>query len=410
MTSKTQNAVKTSATRRPTCKHCKKRFTTSNKTAMFCSRECKQANANSKVKKDPMDKAMKCAFFYYLARECMRAGTLEILRGHTVETLSALHELYKANMRYNGYGDRNDYELSHIAPVKGHAFIGLLFADNLVSAPKTLNRSHGTKYFGHGASISRATLDTKHAVDKEIEKESDVVARVLAYIGKTNILETIKACKIKPTQRCQLTQWIANHYDESNPEHVAALPSVDMIETMKTKELQNIKTLMTGKDASGYFACEASRVEVVMSRELTRLSEVRPELDVYAYAFETAITSQQNSSLFTMHHAQMLFDVLHGKSIAVMGDTLEMVIAENTEHQYVSYTDNADGALKYNPASFLYFSNQRGGATLHTTSLAAFKASVSAPVRANSVFDEFAMMRGAIVPVAMNLNSDCAPF
>ncbi|MGF6221672.1 hypothetical protein [Pseudomonas sp. YL-218 TE3947] len=389
MTSQTQTVVKTSATRRPTCKHCKKRFTTSVKTAKFCSRECKQAGANAKVRVDPMDKAMKCAFFYYLARECMRAGTLEILRGHTVETLSALHELYKANMRYNGYGDRNDYELSHIAPVKGHAFIGLLFADNLISAPKTLNRSHGTKYFGHGASISRATLDTKHAVNKEIEQESEVVTRVLAYIGKATILETIKACKIKPTQRCQLTQWIANHYDESNPEHVAALPNVEMIETLKTKALQNIKTLMTGKDASGYFACEASRVEVVMSRELTRLSEVRPELAVYAYAFEDAITSQKNSSLFTEHHAQMLFDVLHGKSIAVMGDTLEMVIAENTAYKHIHYTN--------------------GWAEAFDTSLAAFKASVVAPVRAAVTIEDFNMTRGPVVSIPMNQYSD-TPF
>ena len=389
MTPQTKTVVKTSATRRPTCKHCKNRFTTSNKTAMFCSRECKQDNANAKVKKDPMDKAMKCAFFYYLARECMRAGTLEILRGHTVETLSALHSLYKANMVYNGYGDVNDYELSHIAPVKGHAFVGLLFADNLVSAPKTLNRSHGTKYFGYGASIGRATLDTKHAVSKELEEESEVVTRVLAYIGKTTILETIKACKIKPTQRCQLTQWIANHYDESNPDHVAALPDVETIEGMKTKELQNIKTLMTGKDASGYFACEASRVEVVMSRELTRLSEVRPELAPYAYAFEDAISSQRNSSLFTEHHAQMLFDVLHGKSIAVMGDTLEMVIAENTTHKIINWAN--------------------GWAIAIDTSLAAYKASVSAPVRATTTFEDFAMMRGAVVPIAMNQYGD-TPF
>lgn len=409
MTTLSKTTAKTSSTRRPTCKHCKKRFTTSNKTAMYCSRECKQSNANAKVKKDPLEKAMKCAFFYYLARECARAGTLEILRGHTVETLSALHELYKANMRYNGYGDVNDFELSHIHPVKGgHDNIGLLYASNLVSAPKSLNRSHGTKYYGHGAYISRATLNTKHAVDKELEKESDVVARVLAYIGKTTILETIKACKIKPAQRCQLTQWIANHYDESNPEHVAALPNIETLDTLKTKELQAIKTLMTGKEAIAY-TCIASRIEVVMSRELTRLSEVRPELSPYAYAFEEAIITQRNSSLFTMHHAQMLFDVLHGKSIAVMADTLEMVIAENTEYRYVSYAAGYSGDSKYHVDTLQYVSNVYGQAQVNVTSLAAFKASISSPVRATSTFEEFSMMRGAVVPVAMNLNSEC-PF
>lgn len=404
MTSTTKAAVK----QQKTCKNpaCKKRFRTSVATATFCTRTCKEKCANKSRRKDPIEKAMKCAFFYYLARECMRAGTLEILRGHTVETLSALHSLYKANMRYNGYGDRNDYELSHIAPVKGHAFLGLLYADNLVSAPRALNRAHGTKYFDHGRSISRATLDTKHDVDKGIEKEADVVARVLAYVGKATIAETIKACKIKPTQRCQLTQWIANHYDESNPEHVAALPNVDMLETLKTKALQTIKTVMTGKEIESH-TCAASRVEVVLSRELTRLSEARPELAVYAYAFEDAIATQQNSSLFTEHHAQMLFDVLHGKSIAVMGDTLEMVIAENTEYFINNYAPGKRNIIT-NPETQRFFMRDRKDQVI-ITSLAAFKASVAAPVRTTTTFEDFAMMRGAVIPVAMNLNSE-TPF
>lgn len=404
MTSQTKTVVKTSA--RPYCKHCRKRFTAKTAKQIYCVRECKDKALGASRRKDPMEKALKCAFFYYLAGECRRAGTLEILRGHTVETLSALHSLYKANMKYNGYGDSNAYELSHVAPVKGHTFIGLLFADNLVSVPKLLNRSHGTKYFGHGASISRATLNTKHAVDKEIEKESDVVARVLAYIGKTTILETIKACKIKPTQRCQLTQWIANHYDESNPAHVEALPNLDILETLKTKELQTIKSLMIGKEVESY-SCASSRVEVVMSRELTRLSEVRPELAVYAFAFEDAITSQQNSSLFTEHHAQMLFDVLHGKSIAVMADTLEMVIAENTEYFIVNYAAGKQHVIADSGTQRFFIQDHKDKVVV--TSLAAFKASVSAPVKATTLFEDFAMMRGVVVPVEMNQYGE-APF
>jgi hypothetical protein len=389
MTSTTKAAVKQKTCKNPACK---KRFRPSVATAMFCTRTCKDKCSNKSRRKDPIEKAMKCAFFYYLAGECLRAGTLEILRGHTVETLSALHSLYKANMRYNGYGDVNDYELSHIHPVKGsHDNIGLLFADNLVSAPKALNRAHGTKYFDHGLFISRATLDTKHAVGK-IEKESEVVARLLAYIGKTVVAETIKQCKIKPAQRCQLTQWIANHYDETNPEHVAALPNIDMLDTLKTKALQNIKTLMTGKDASGYFKCNAASVPVVMIRELSRLSEARPELAVYAYALEDALTTQRNASLFTEHHAKMIFDVLHGKSIAVMADTLEMIIAENTVHILETTTT-------HNRNGMVWATNDR-------TTLAAFKASVAAPTRATTTFEDFAMMRGAVVPVAMNLDSD----
>lgn len=399
MTSNTTAAVK--ASRRPTCKHCKKRFTTTSNTAIYCNRTCKDKSANKKVKKDPMEKASKTAFFYYLAGECLRAGTLEILRGHTVESLSALHTLYKSNMRYNGYGDRNEYELSHIAPVKGHDIIGLLYAENLVSAPKGLNRAHGTKYYGHGKSIHRLTLDSKHNVDKRFDKASEVVARVLKYLGKDVVLATIKECKIKPTQRSQLTEWICNHHDSSNADHLAALPDISKIDDLKTKELQHVKAAMLGEETGEYFTCQASRQEVVFCQELTRLSAYRPELEVYAYALTEALATQtESSSLFTLHHGRMLFDVMHGKSIAVMADTLEMVIGENTAHSFITYTDNATNLPRYAVDAFQYVQNPLAGAQLHHMSLAAFKASMGQPARA-VVIDSLSLVR----PGAMDMNN-----
>jgi hypothetical protein len=398
MTTNTTATVK--ASRRPTCKHCKKRFTTTSNTAVYCNRTCKDKAANKKVKKDPMEKALKTAFFYYIARECLRAGTIEILRGHTVESLSDLYNLYKSNMQHNGFGDKNEYELSHIAPVRGHNFIGLLYAENLVTAPKALNRSHSTKYYGHGLSIHRLTLDSKWNVDKELDKESDVVVRVIDYLGRTVVLETIKACKIKPAQRSQLTEWIRDRYDSSNPEHVAALPDISKLDNLKTRELQHVKAAMTGEDVGEYIASQATRQEVVLSLELARLSAYRPDLEVYAYALEDALATQTESSLFTLHHAKMLFDVLHGKSIAVMADTLELVIAENTAHSYITYTDNASNLPRYDVDAFQYVQNPLAGAKLHHTSLAAFKASVGQPASV-MVVDSLSLVR----PGAMDMNN-----
>ncbi|MDD1975219.1 hypothetical protein [Pseudomonas tussilaginis] len=391
-----------------TCKNpdCKKRFRPTVKTAIYCSRTCKDKAANKKVKKDPLEKALKTAFFYYVARECQRAGTLEILRGHTVESLSALHTLYKSNMRYNGYGDRNEYELSHIAPVRGHDFIGLLYAENLVSAPKALNRAHGTKWFGCGKSVHRLTLDSKYNVDKRFDKESDVVARVIDYLGKDVVLATIKACKIKPAQRSQLTEWILDRYDSSNPDHVAAIPDISKVDGMNTKELQHVKATILGEETGEYFASPASRPEVVLCQELARLSAYRPELEVYAYALEEALATQTETSLFTLHHAQMLFDVLHGKSIAVMADTLEMVIAENTAHSYVTYTHgNLDGRYRYSVETFKHFDVPAyTGAKLIRTSLAAFKAIVGQRARAVVLMDTVDSL-SLVRPGAMDMNS-----
>jgi hypothetical protein len=395
----THQTTKT-AVKQKTCKNtdCKKRFRPTVKTAVYCNRTCKDKAANKNVKKDPMEKALKTAFFYYLARECIRAGTIEILRGHTVESLSALHHLYKANMRHNGYGDRNEYELSHIAPVKGHDVIGLLYADNLVSAPKTLNRAHGTKYYGCGKSIHRLTLDSKYNVDKELDKASEVVVRVLDYLGKEVVLSTIKECKIKPAQRSQLTEWILDRYDTFNPVHVAALPDVSKVDDLKTKELHHVKAMMLGEETAEYFASPAERPEVVLSQELTRLSAFRPELEVFAYALEEALATQTTSSLFTLHHAQMLFDVLHGKSIAVMADTLEMLVGENTAHSFITYTGNVTNLPRYNVDAFQYVQNPLAGAQLHHTSLAAFKASLCLAAQAVTLLEEVTLTPSAIVP------------
>jgi hypothetical protein len=396
----------TAAVKQKTCKNpdCKKRFRPTVKTAIYCNRTCKDSSANKKVKKDPMEKALKTAFFYYLARECIRAGTIEILRGHTVESLSDLYNLYKSNMQYNGYGDKSEYELSHIAPVKGHNFIGLLYTENLVSAPKALNRAHSTKHYGYGKSIHRP-LNSKWDVDKDLEKESEVVARVIDYLGKDVVLSTIKACKIKPTQRSQLTEWIISRYDPANPEHKAALPSLDMLDGMKTKALQHVKAKMLNEEAGEYFASPASRPEVVLSRELTRLSAHRPELEVFAYALSEALATQTESSsrtessLFTKHHAQMLFDVLHGKSIAVMADTLEMVIAENTQLFIMNYAPGKRHVIA-NPETQRYFLQDHKDQVV-ITSLAAFKASVGVSSRATVLVESLSLVR----PGAMDMSS-----
>ena len=367
------------ATRRPTCQNpaCKKRFTTTVATAKYCSTKCGDSKRNTRKLVDPVEKATKSAFFYYIGGECLRAGTLEILRGHTLESLCELHSLYVTNMKWNGYGDQNAYELSHITPVKGQDFIGQLYAENLVSAPKALNRAHGTRYYGHGKSIHRLTLNPRHSVDKKWNSPSEVVQKVIAFLGKELVCAVIKACKIKPTQRAQLAEWIISHYDQNNPAHIEALPSLDEVHTLKAKELQHVKAVITGEAPGEYIATPAAHPALVLSAELSRLSKYRPELGVYAYALDEALATQHDDySLFSKHHEQMLFDVLHGKSIAVMADTLEMLIAENTAHSFITYTHNDDGQHRYHVEAFQFVANPQAGAKLHRTSLAAFKASL----------------------------------
>ena len=374
--SKVTQPKHTTKSRRPVCKDCKKRFTTSVATAKYCSNKCGATTRNKSKRIDPLEKALKSAFFYYIAGECLRAQTIEILRGHTLESLCELHEVYKNNMKWNGYGDTSTYELSHIAPVKGSQTLGLLFAENLVSAPKALNRAHGAKHYGFGKSVSRFSLDPKHSVNKSFNSPSAVVEKVIKYLGKDLVQEVVKACKIKPTQRSQLTEWIIDNYNPSDESHRAALPDPEKVHDLKTRELQHIKAALIGEEAGDYVSCLAAHPADVMTHELYRLSTYRPELGIYAYALEDALATQGGDySLFSKHHEQMLFDVLHGKSIVVMADTLEMVIGENTAYTFITYDDaGADDLPAYAVESFHFVYNPRAGAKLHRTSLAAYKA------------------------------------
>jgi hypothetical protein len=347
---------------------------------------------------------MKSAFFYYLAGECLRANTLEILQGHTLESLCELHEVYKSNMKWNGYGGSNAYELSHIASVRGHAGVGMLFAENLVSAPKALNRAHGNKHYGFGKSIQRLTLNTKHSVDKRWNTPSEVVQMVISYLGKDLVLAVIKTCKIKPAQRGQLVEWILAHYDSANPRHLIALGDLSQVHNLKTQQLRHVKAAMLDEEAGEYFASPPAHPAIVLRDELTRLSAYRPELEVYAYALDEALTTQGDDySLFSKHHEQMLFDVLHGKEIAVMADTLEMVIGENTAYSFVTYANNDHGYYRYHPDAWDHYDKKPrgGGAQLHKTSLAAFKASLGVNIKVGQsvqVHDKIALH---MLPVAV---------
>jgi hypothetical protein len=371
-----------------TCENpdCRKRFRPKTKRARFCDPKCRYKKAYLPKRADPVEKALKTAFFYFMARECIRARTLEILRGHTPESLSALYRLYTVNMFANGFGGCEAFELSHIFPVKDPERLGLLHADNLVCAPKALNHAHGKRHFGFGKSVHRLTLDPQYRVDKK-DTRFAVIPRIVDYLGSELVMATVKACKIKPSLRSRLIDWIVKHYDPSDPVHKAALPDLSKLDTLKPRELQHVQAAMQGCELGEFVPDPPTRPEIILCRELARISEYRPELGPYAYALTEALARTRQdettylggSDFFTDHHAQVIFDVLHGKPLAVMKDTLEMVIAENTECFLVSYAPGKRHFIT-DQKSKSYYLQKENRHEVVITSLATFKASVSAQI------------------------------
>lgn len=182
-----------------TCKHCGYHFETKHKSKQYCTDKCQndakcaryyKSKKTTQVKRytTKREKLTATGFGRWLLKECQRAETVQILQGHTVESLLDLLELFKRRSKASGYEDGKPtgaFELSHIWPVKGNKHkIGLLHPQNLVLTPASPNRSHGSKfpsegfeglgrYLPTGALLSRYTLnkgDSLAQVERQVFK------------------------------------------------------------------------------------------------------------------------------------------------------------------------------------------------------------------------------------------------
>ena len=134
------------------------------------------------------------SFGRYLLKECQRAGTVQILEGHTVESLFDLFELFRRRSKASGYVNgkpAGTFELSHIWPVKSKKEdkIGLLHPQNLVLAPARPNRSHGSKtpserFEGIGRYLPTGALLSRHSVSKG-DSLAEVEKQVFRLLGAT---------------------------------------------------------------------------------------------------------------------------------------------------------------------------------------------------------------------------------
>lgn len=316
------------AVRRPRCKHCRKQFKTTSAVKVYCALQCQRDATKKKRRVSRVDRALGSAFMYHLAYECERATTLEILRGHTVTSLVTLCGVYKLRLKANQYGSVKDFEISHIAPVKGHDTIGLYCAENLVVSPTKFNRDHGTTHYAHGRSIPRSTLQSRHTVEKGASRKA-TVARIIKYLGADVVEEVVRIAKIQSTPKAKLVSWLRDNLNPSIEQHRTWLESLD---EMKPMALKALKAKIEGKDAKDYAIKTRtfSAIEVLLT-ELSRHVAHRPDLVPVQMAVRslmgTFFSSWTNlhyhstqylvgilpDNFLTEPQLQALFDCLHGK-------------------------------------------------------------------------------------------------
>ncbi len=255
------------------CKHCVGLFQPVRTGHFYCSDTCRklafkaknkakaQAKRNKKLS-EKLKKLANSAFGIYLIKELKRAKTVEILKGHDSETLTALAKLRRQCTAAGGYEDGDSlgyYELSHIYPVSGKERLGLLNLSNLAITPKKFNRKHGTKLplKGYmGASIPRASLLKQWKIQDSLDGlETLKLAR--KYIGEEFDI-WLKKHLISQTQKSAILKKLKE-----------AGFDYDVVKTMGLKEL---KSIAEEKDIP-YFSItkEPKSLIDITLRELERL-------------------------------------------------------------------------------------------------------------------------------------------
>ncbi|MFP6850780.1 MAG: hypothetical protein VCA57_19025 [Pseudomonas sp.] len=205
----TETKTKQKLERTYTCSVCSTSYTTPRYSKThYCTPSCRSKARNSKTAAKRIEKIPYSDNWLWIARECRRAGTVQILENVDLEKL---FEVY--NRRYKCYGWDADkkvskFHLCHIAPVSGANSIGLLHHQNLFIGSSLPNLKHGDKcYKGAGLSISRLSLQPRWAVGKD-ESDKKVFAKIQKYLG-SKLIDYAKAHPIKKANRFVIAERIS---------------------------------------------------------------------------------------------------------------------------------------------------------------------------------------------------------
>lgn len=201
------------------CRHCNKEFYgRANK--FYCSDRCatvarvarhRKKKSESQVRKyvKKADRFLQTGFALYLLKELKRAGTVQILEGHTADTLHELNRLKRQCSKYSGYSEgkpTGSYHLSHVWPVRpSNSKLGLLHPQNIVIATKEFNLRHGAKQpsrLNVGLYLPTAALLEKHKL-RQHDTAEKVFKKVEKLLGR-EWKSFIATLTIQQTQEQQL--------------------------------------------------------------------------------------------------------------------------------------------------------------------------------------------------------------
>lgn len=305
------------------CSYCGALFKPVRKGHLFCKETCRKlafkaknrAKTLSKQKRrisEKLKRLSSSAFGLYLVKEIRRAGTVEVLFGHTAVSLGGLSSLRRRCTASGGYKEGEClgyYELSHIYPVSGKDRLGLLTPANLAITPHKFNRKHGTKtpvkgYLGE--SIPRSQLNKIWNVKDKLDSLS-VLKLARKYIGDEFDI-WLKKHLISQTQK----QSILKKFKEAGYDN-------DVLSSMSLSQLK----AMANEKEIPYFSINSAADDelLIVWEELQRLNinnKVVEQLNEYAelyfnFSDSTFIGSEQEETEFKDYLVQQAYLCIHGQ-------------------------------------------------------------------------------------------------
>lgn len=150
------------------------------KNKKYCSTNCRKIASRKKLSTEARIKKGKSLLVQvphieYLIKECRRAGTVQILSDHNLESFTITMDFIKNR-------PKGDIEICHIAPAKGKNSIGLFHYKNLFYGGSYQNRSFGNNYLSGGLKIKRSHLFEKWAVYEEMNNNT-ILKKVELFLG-----------------------------------------------------------------------------------------------------------------------------------------------------------------------------------------------------------------------------------
>lgn len=173
---------------------------------VYCSQKCrkvfhrKQESKNKRVQQRRANMVQNDEVLY-LVRACRKAGTVQILTGHTLDSFLETMELVRNR-------PKGEVALCHIAPVKGDGSVGLFHCQNLFYGGAFQNKKFGKKYLAGGLSVSIKNLRARWAVDGNTPA-NDVLLLIERFLGDI-IPQYLNVAPVRKSKKYQLAQKILN--------------------------------------------------------------------------------------------------------------------------------------------------------------------------------------------------------